>query len=225
VERVLPALLRAWAPYTPTPATTTILVATGIHRKPTAAEMDLILGADLAQRLAACVRFHDPDDPAGLSPIGQTPSGHVVNINKLAVAADRLVLIGAASFHYHAGFGGGRKLLVPGVADRATIAHTHSLALDPLRSDLRSGVEIGRLDGNPVAEELMRAASLPPPRLPATGFRVTRRCTMLTGPSVRAVSLFCSPLARRGLETSGSATGYGSATRTRSQRSCAGPWK
>jgi len=185
VDRILPAIFHAWAPYSPSAESLTILIATGIHRCPTAEEMETILGRDMFRRLGGCVRFHDPDDSSALVHIGNTPLGHRVLINRTAAEADRLVLIGAASFHYHAGFGGGRKLLVPGVAGTDTIAHTHSLALDPMRSEIRAGVEIGRLDGNPVAEELMNAASLRPPDL---------TCNTVLDTEGRLIGLFCGEM-------------------------------
>jgi nickel-dependent lactate racemase len=68
--------------------------------------------------------------------------------------------MGGVVYHYHAGFGGGRKSLVPGLAGRDTIAFNHSLTLDPDRNRLHPRVGPGRLDGNPVAEEMLEAARL-----------------------------------------------------------------
>lgn len=140
-----------------------ILVATGIHRPPTSAELDKILGSELRAAFAGRIFMHNPDDAAGLVPIGQTRRGHAVCLNRRAVEADRLVLLGAATYHYHAGFGGGRKALIPGLAGRSTIAYNHSLTLDPQQDCIRSGVEIGCLDANPVAEEMLESARLHPP--------------------------------------------------------------
>ena len=58
---------------------------------------------------------------------------------RLAVEADRLILTGTVTYHYHAGFGGGRKALVPGIASRDTIAYTHSLSLDPKEDRIFNG--------------------------------------------------------------------------------------
>ena len=87
---------------------------------------------------------------------------HEVFLNRKAVEADRLVLIGSASFHYHAGFGGGRKSIVPGIAGRETIAFTHSLTIDPAEDRICPGVAIGALDGNPVSETMFECAMLCP---------------------------------------------------------------
>lgn len=88
---------------------------------------------------------------------------HEVFLNRRAFEADRLILTGGASFHYHAGFGGGRKSIVPGIAGRETIAFTHSLTIDPVIDQLRPGVAIGALDGNPVSEIMFECARLCPP--------------------------------------------------------------
>lgn len=135
-----------------------ILVATGIHRPPTTEEIRSILGLEAASQFEGRIFSHEPDREDQLSEVGTTRSGHPVRINSLAVKADRLILLGAATYHYHAGFGGGRKSIVPGLAARATIAYNHSLTLDPQADRIRPGVDIGRMIGNPVAEEMLESA-------------------------------------------------------------------
>ena len=161
-DRVLPVLWRRLARRGVKASDGFVLVATGIHRPPDAAELRRILGADMQALFAGRIFCHDPD-AADLVAVGRTRRGHEVRLNRRAVEADRLILIGSAAYHYHAGFGGGRKALVPGLADRATIAHTHSLTLDPRRDRIRPGVGIGRLAGNAVAGALLEAARLRPP--------------------------------------------------------------
>jgi nickel-dependent lactate racemase len=60
--------------------------------------------------------------------------------------------------HYFAGFGGGRKALLPGVAGIESISKNHSMNLDPSSDRLNPDVEIGKLDGNPVAEDMLEGA-------------------------------------------------------------------
>jgi nickel-dependent lactate racemase len=140
-----------------------ILFASGIHRRPSRPEVADILGQDMLSLFKGRILFHDADDASSLVPVGQTSSGHEVTVNRHAVEADRLVLTGAVVYHYHAGFGGGRKSLVPGLAGRATIAHSHSLTLHPTEDRIHDGVEPGRLEGNPVAREILEGARLAPP--------------------------------------------------------------
>jgi nickel-dependent lactate racemase len=164
-DRVLPVLLRGLVERGCRLRDAFFLVASGIHRPCTTAEVGTILGSDVAAEFRGRVFLHDPDDQAGLVEVGVTRRGHRVRVNRRAIEADRLVPIGAAVFHYHAGFGGGRKSLVPGLASRDTIAQNHGLTLDPSEDRLRPGVEIGRLDGNPVSEEMFEGAQFCRPDL------------------------------------------------------------
>jgi nickel-dependent lactate racemase len=185
VDRVLPALVSGLMRRGCAMTDFSVLVATGTHRAPTATEIVSILGAEMAAAFAGRVHAHDPDDAAGLVAVGTTRGGHVVRINRRAAEADRLVLIGAASYHYHAGFGGGRKCLVPGLADRGTIAHTHSLALDANADRMDPRVQVGVLDGNPVAEAIMEAARLRPP---------TAVVNTVLSPAGEPIGLFCGEM-------------------------------
>ncbi len=159
-DRLLPILLQGWLERHCRLEDFFILVASGIHRPPNSAEIARILGADLAKAFAQRLWIHDPDDAANLVEVGQTQCGHPVCVNRRALRADRLILLGAANYHYHAGFGGGRKALVPGLSARATIAFNHSLTLDPQRDQIHPAAVPGRLDGNPVAEEMLAGARL-----------------------------------------------------------------
>jgi len=137
-----------------------IIVASGIHRPPTQKELVAILGPPAARQFEGRVFFHDPDDDDNLVDVGVTRRGCRVRVNRRAVEAERLVLVGSATYHYHAGFGGGRKSLVPGLAARDTIAHSHSLTLDPNEDRINPAAKIGVLEGNPVAEEMLEGAVL-----------------------------------------------------------------
>lgn len=165
IDRVLPALLDILEGSGCSTDDISVLVATGIHRPPTPAETHHILGPEVYHVLEKRVFAHDADDDSQLVCVGQTRRGHSVRVNRRLVEADRLILLGAASYHYHAGFGGGRKALVPGSAARDTIAHNHSLTLDPGHDRIHPMVAPGVLDGNPVAEEMLESARLCGPDL------------------------------------------------------------
>lgn len=164
-DQILSLLLPVWSKGGIELGDISILVATGIHRPPTPAECESIVGPVTYRLLEGRVYSHDPDDVANLVHVGNTPLGHPVRVNRRVVESDRLILLGAASFHYHAGFGGGRKLLVPGSASRDTIAYNHSLTLDPHADRIRPGVAIGQLDGNLVSDEMTAGARLCEPDL------------------------------------------------------------
>ncbi len=159
-DRVLPVLLDGLCKNGCAEDQMSILFASGIHRKPTTTEVERILGREIADRFEGRIHFHDPDNDDELVSVGMTPRLHTVKLNKRAVDADRLILLGGVVYHYHAGFGGGRKSLVPGLASRGTIAHNHSLTLDPKDNRIRPNVTAGAMDGNTVADEMLAGARL-----------------------------------------------------------------
>lgn len=138
------------------------IVATGLHRRPDRDEERRILGRDLAARYP--VFHHDPDDRDHLVELGTTTRGTAVEVNRHLLEHGQVLLTGAVGFHYHAGFSGGRKSLVPGLAGRKTIVGNH---LKTLRGDgsRHPGSRAGALDGNPVHEDMLEAASMVSPPL------------------------------------------------------------
>ncbi len=137
----------------------TLLVACGTH--PPAREEDLRehLGA-----LSPGVRVvqHDAKDPAALVEVGTLDDGTPVRLNRLAVEAPLLVSVFTVQHHYFAGFGGGPKMVFPGVAGYQEIQKNHSRVVD-LSSDpprLHPDCQPGVLVGNPVADEILRVARL-----------------------------------------------------------------
>lgn len=141
----------------------TILIALGIHRRQTSAEHRKIVGP-LHGRVA--VVDHDCDDPGGLVSLGRTANGIDVLVNRRAVEAERLILTGTIGFHYFAGFGGGRKALLPGIGGRASCLATHLSVLHPEPGTGRHPLATtGVLDGNPVHGALREACALAAPDL------------------------------------------------------------
>lgn len=138
-----------------------VIFATGIHRKVTEAEKALILSPFIVQRIKTL--DHDPRDLMQLADLGKTPSGIEVSLNRALIEHDHVVTVGGVSFHYFAGFTGGRKLICPGLASSRTIARTHRLAFDFDRRERRSGVGTALLDNNPVHEAFMEVVAMRPP--------------------------------------------------------------
>ncbi len=139
------------------PSDITIIFATGIHRKVNEAEKSEILTPFIAQRIKT--QDHDPRDLAKLVRLGETAGGISVELNRALVDFDHTILVGGISFHYFAGFTGGRKLICPGLASSSTISATHRLAFDCEKKSRREGVDSGLLDGNVVHEAFMEAVS------------------------------------------------------------------
>ena len=138
-----------------------ILIALGIHRKQTAQEHQKILGS-LFGRIR--VADHECDDPAALVFIGTTSNGIGVSINRRAVEADHLILTGTIGFHYFAGFGGGRKSVLPGIASRAACMASHFAVLNPGEGSGKNHLAVtGNLEGNPVHRAMVEGCALAEP--------------------------------------------------------------
>ncbi|HMO81619.1 MAG TPA: nickel-dependent lactate racemase [Pyrinomonadaceae bacterium] len=135
-----------------------IIFATGIHRSVTEDEKQEILTPFIAQRVKTIE--HKARDIAAFLNLGETSGGVPIELNRVLVEADHVITVGSVNFHYFAGFTGGRKLICPGLASQRTIAGTHRLAFDQERLARTEGVGPGRLDGNPVHEAFIEAASM-----------------------------------------------------------------
>jgi nickel-dependent lactate racemase len=139
----------------------TLLIGLGIHRRQTDAEHRRIAGA-LYGRVR--IEDHDCDDPAMLVDLGHTAGGLPVQINRRVLEADRVIVTGTIGLHYFAGFGGGRKGLVPGVASRATCMATHFAIFNPPEiGDRHPAARPAVLEGNPVHEAILAAARMVAP--------------------------------------------------------------
>ena len=105
-----------------------VLIGLGTHHKNTPADQKVLTGAYVYDHVAAVVD-HDCDAP-DLVDIGTTSYGTRVLINPLSIGR-KVICIGGTVHHLMAGYGGGRKSIVPGIAGRETIRHNHAMALDP----------------------------------------------------------------------------------------------
>ena len=129
-----------------------ILVATATHLKITEEGCRFIFGS-LWPELKDRVRFHDCRQEGGMIFLGETSRGTRVLVNPAVMMADRLLVIGSVEPHYFAGYTGGRKAIVPGVAAYSSIVTNHALAMDLKAQPLQ-------LSGNPVHEDLEEAVRL-----------------------------------------------------------------
>ncbi|ADW18112.1 Protein of unknown function DUF2088 [Desulfobulbus propionicus DSM 2032] len=106
---------------------------------------------------------HQCTEPDRFIDLGRTSRGTPARIRKELPDAELLITVGAISHHYFAGFGGGRKLLFPGLGEREAIYHNHRLFLDPQRRALTQDCQPGQIAGNPVAEDLAEIERMLPP--------------------------------------------------------------
>lgn len=129
----------------------TILIATGCHRGTTVAELESKFGPEIIANEKIYV--HDCEDESMLVDIGALPSGGRLIINKLAIDADLLVSEGFIEPHFFAGYSGGRKSVLPGIASRTTVMYNHNATfIDSDKS--RTGI----VDGNPIHRDMLYGA-------------------------------------------------------------------
>jgi lactate racemase len=93
---------------------------------------------------------HDCHQEASLVQIGTLPSGTPLKINSEVIESDFIIVLGSVSPHAFAGFTGGPKIILPGVANYAAIRDSHSCVVS-------QQADIGVLNGNPVHEYIMSA--------------------------------------------------------------------
>ncbi len=113
-------------------------------------------------------------EPVRFVELGRTSRGTPVRIREELLDARLLITVGAISHHYFAGFGGGRKLLFPGLGERSAIYHNHRLFLDGEQRILAPGCRPGQLHGNPIAEDLAEINSMLPAYLSIHGLLDSR---------------------------------------------------
>jgi nickel-dependent lactate racemase len=129
----------------------TIIFACGTHRAVAGEEAIKLLGEGVVKRVKAVSHDCKAQD---LIHVGSTRKyGTKVYLNRVFAEADVKILTGDVCFHYYAGYGGGRKSVLPGVAGEETIRHNHALLLDP-------NAKVGILDGNPVHEDIVEAVKM-----------------------------------------------------------------
>jgi len=129
----------------------TILISTGCHRETTKEELIEKFGQEIVANEK--IHVHNCDDESMLINIGVLPSGGQLIINKLAVEADLLVAEGFIEPHFFAGFSGGRKSVLPGIASRATVMYNHNAEFIN-NEKARTGI----IDGNPIHRDMLYAA-------------------------------------------------------------------
>ena len=147
---IIPPMLREIRSANPK-ADITILIATGCHRGTTKEELIYKFGEEIVN--SENIYIHDCDEREKLVNIGTLPSGGVCEINSIAVNADLLISEGFIEPHFFAGFSGGRKSVLPGVAGRKTVLANHCsefIASENSRT--------GNLENNPIHKDMLWAA-------------------------------------------------------------------
>ena len=150
---VLPPVLERLARAGIARESVTILIATGLHRPATDAEIREILGPEIAGTVR--VVNHNARELSEHRSLGETQSGTPVYIDERFVGADLHITLGFIEPHLMLGFSGGRKLVAPGLAAQETIKVLHSprFMRDPRTVE-------GSVEDNPLHKELLEIARM-----------------------------------------------------------------
>jgi nickel-dependent lactate racemase len=135
------AILQAMWPVLSATPNWRVIVATGLHRAPTAAEVRVIFGT-LEEHVGPRLLVHDGYDEAALTTV---ESDNLVRMNRAVIEADRLLVINSVEPHFFAGYTGGRKSILPGLAGEKTIERSHAGAVSAAAAPLS-------VDDNPVRQ-------------------------------------------------------------------------
>ena len=158
-EKILPHLLRETDAAGVPRDRVTLFVARGTHRPMTDGELRDAIGPEIDSG----IRVEQSDPEGDLLELGRTSRGTRVLVFRPVMEHDRIVLTGTISFHYFAGFGGGRKALVPGCAGRDTAHQSHFRIFLPDGPGKHPMARTGILAGNPVHEDLVEAVAMASP--------------------------------------------------------------
>lgn len=146
---ILPSMLKEIRKGNPE-ADITILIATGCHRDTKKEELIDKFGEKIVAQEKIVI--HD-SRAADLMFLGSLPSGGELWINRIAAEADLLISEGFIEPHFFAGYSGGRKSVLPGIAGRSTVYANHCAEF----IDHPNAV-YGKLDGNPIHRDMIYAA-------------------------------------------------------------------
>ncbi|MCD6161754.1 MAG: nickel-dependent lactate racemase [candidate division Zixibacteria bacterium] len=155
------------------------IIASGTHRQPNDADLRQIFG-NILDKVKPKLYFHDCYDQSSLVDIGRTESGTPVLINMKIIEADLIFAINSIEPHFFAGFTGGRKSIVPGLAGFDTAATNHRLAK-------HEKAEVLNLETNPLHQDLEECIKL-------IGDKHIYAIQCITNRESRIVDVFCGQL-------------------------------
>ncbi len=129
----------------------TVIFGCGTHRSVKPEEEVQLLGSEALKRVKTMSHCSSAAD---LVYVGTTKThGNKIHVNRVFAEVDVKVLLGDVGFHYYAGYGGGRKSVLPAVCGEETIKQNHAMLLN-------ANARTGNLKDNPVHEDMTEAARL-----------------------------------------------------------------
>lgn len=191
----LPILLDKLIEYGASPQQVSIYIAYGTHGRQSDAQCRQAYGTayDLFHWA-----HHRCDELELFEQLGRTSRGTPVWLRKDIMRASCLITFGAISHHYFAGYGGGRKLIFPGLGAKKAIYANHGLFLDQQTRALAAGCRPGSLSGNPLAEDLDEVEAYRPADMAIHGILDSRGrvCDLLVGRGTECFQRACRQHAR-----------------------------
>ncbi|MCX8110587.1 MAG: nickel-dependent lactate racemase [Syntrophorhabdaceae bacterium] len=151
---ILPVLIRGLVDAGLSPSSITILIATGMHRPNEGEELEELIGSEWVLKNINIFNHMAGSDKDHVF-LGRTARGMPVKIDRRFVDADLRIVVGLVEPHFMAGYSGGRKVIIPGIAHEDTIRSLHSVGLLN-----REGVDNCVIDGNPLHEEQIEAVRM-----------------------------------------------------------------
>ncbi len=153
----VPAIIDTLIDIGANPGRITIIIALGTHEDIPVEEFAALCGDGTCDRVK--VINSAGLNPGRLTPIGTTSRGTPLTITQEAWEADHIIIFGGVLHHMLAGYGGGRKYILPGIAGEAAIQANHSLAIDK-NGIPHPMVKQAVSQGNPVSEDMQEGADL-----------------------------------------------------------------
>ena len=136
-----------------------LVVSLGAHRHHTDKENILVYGQEVVNRVEI-VQSYAPASEDFVH-VGKTTRGVEVYLNKHVVNADKVIMTGGIVYHLMAGFGGGRKAVMPGISGYSTIQGNHSFCLhDIVGQGINASCVSGKLEGNSMHEDMTEMAAM-----------------------------------------------------------------
>ena len=134
-----------------------IIFATGTHRTLTENEKKDILTDNIYSKYRSHILKHDPENIQELLYYGKTRNNTPILLNSAYFRHDMIITISSVSYHYFAGFGGGKKMIIPGIAGSKSATYNHKLILDKNFMRKHPKAVAGNLKENPIHMDLNEA--------------------------------------------------------------------
>jgi nickel-dependent lactate racemase len=164
-QKLLPPILESLHQAKIPPEQIRFIFATGTHRPTTKEEAELLLGKEVEKKYQYI--SHDCEK-SQFTDFGKTSRGTPILVNSVFTRADVKILVSDITFHYYAGYGGGRKSILPGITSKEGINHNHCLLIDPHATS-------GNLKDNPLHLDMTEAALKAQPTITINAVENTKK--------------------------------------------------